>query len=141
MSALYTTSATASHPGRDGGTSRTTDGRLDVALTIPKELGGSGGPGTNPEQLFAAGYAACFCSALNRVGGLAKKSTEGSTVTAEVSLVPGTGKGRFALEVGLKVELPDLEREDAEELLNRAHEVCPYSNAIRGNVPVTLEVS
>ncbi|MBS1879400.1 MAG: organic hydroperoxide resistance protein [Actinobacteria bacterium] len=137
---LYKAVATATHGGRDGGSSRTSDGRLDVALSIPPELGGNADDGTNPEQLFAAGYAACFTSALNRVGQLAGKSTEGSSTTAEVDLVRGQGRSRFALEVTLRVKLPELEPGEAMELVEQAHEVCPYSNATRGNVPVELVV-
>lgn len=139
MSALYSTEATATHGGRDGGTSRTADGRLEVGLSIPEELGGKG-EGTNPEQLFAAGYAACFASALNRAGQLAERSTEDSSVTAEVDLVRGKDDARFALEVELKVRLPELDREAAMELVERADKSCPHSNAIRGNVPVRLTV-
>jgi Ohr subfamily peroxiredoxin len=139
LSALYSTEATASHEGRDGGTSRTADGRLEVSLAIPEELGGEG-DGTNPEQLFAAGYAACFASALNRAGQLTERSTEGSSVSAEVDLVRGSGDARFALEVELKVRLPELDHDTAMELVARADKSCPYSNAVRGNVPVRLTV-
>jgi len=136
--ALYTTEATASEGGRDGGRSRTSDGRLDVVLAIPEELGGSGGDGTNPEQLFAAGYAACFHSALKRAGRLTKQPTDGSTVTAQVNLVRGQGEARFALEVALRVRLPGLDGETARSVVDRAHTICPYSNATRGNIPVEL---
>lgn len=137
---LYRAEATATHEGRDGGQSRTPDGKLDVELSIPEELGGKGGQGTNPEQLFAAGYAACFTSALNRAGKIARKSTEGSSTTAAVDLVKGDEQARFGLEVTLEVSLPELERSEALQLVEEAHQICPYSNATRGNIPVRLTV-
>jgi len=138
---LYTAVATATDQGR-GGSARSDDGRLDVQLSSPKAMGGDDGPGTNPEQLFAAGYAACFSSAL---GGSAAREgdasvVEGSTVTAHVGIGP-LGKGRFGLEVRLEVKLPKLEQDKAEALVAVAHERCPYSNATRGNVEVTLDVT
>ncbi|GAA4201563.1 organic hydroperoxide resistance protein [Streptosporangium oxazolinicum] len=135
MSTLYTAIATAS--GREG-RAVSSDKRLDVALTPPKEMGGSG-EGTNPEQLFAAGYAACFASALQLVGRKRKADVSEASVTAEVSLVP-EGKG-FALTVTLRVELPDeLHGEAGTALVEAAHQVCPYSNATRGNIPVNLVI-
>ncbi len=130
---LYTASATSTG-GRDG-RAVSSDGLLDVSLTAAKELGGPG-TGTNPEQLFAAGYSACFNSALNGVGKKAGLETKGSQVTAEVGFGPG-GTG-YALAVELKVSIPGLELEQVRQLAEDAHQVCPYSNATRGNVPVTL---
>ncbi|GGS80752.1 organic hydroperoxide resistance protein [Planobispora rosea] len=133
---LYTAIATAA--GRDG-RAVTSDGKLDVALALPKELGGDGG-GTNPEQLFAAGYAACFASALQLVAGKKKIDASDASVTAEVGLNPD-GAGGFRLDVTLRVELPDaLSPEVGRELVETAHRVCPYSNATRGNIPVNLVV-
>ncbi|ROO89360.1 Ohr subfamily peroxiredoxin [Actinocorallia herbida] len=134
MSALYTAIATAS--GRDG-RAVTNDGLLDVTLARPKELGGDGA-GTNPEQLFAAGYAACFASAMNLVAGKLGLDVSEASVTAEVGLKPN-GSGGFGLEVALRAELPDaLSEEDGTRLLEATHQVCPYSNATRGNIPVSL---
>ncbi|CAL9520082.1 organic hydroperoxide resistance protein [Streptomyces sp. enrichment culture] len=136
MDALYTAVATATH-GRDG-RAVTSDGTLDVALTAPTELGGSG-TGTNPEQLFAAGYAACFGSALGVVGRAAKVDVSEAAVTAEVDLGK-QGEG-FALAVTLRVELPDgLDEATGRKLVEQAHQVCPYSNATRGNIPVDLVI-
>ena len=136
MSALYTAIATAS--GRDG-RAVTSDNRLDVTLARPKELGGDGA-GTNPEQLFAAGYAACFASALGLVAGKKKIDAADASVTAEVGL-GSNGEGGFALSVTLRVELPeDLPAETGRELVEAAHQVCPYSNATRGNIPVELVI-
>ncbi|MFF2350605.1 organic hydroperoxide resistance protein [Kitasatospora sp. NPDC058115] len=135
MDALYTAVATAN--GREG-RAVSSDGRLDLALAMPPGLGGSG-EGTNPEQLFAAGYAACFASALGLVGRQAKVDTGDVSVTAEVS-IGRDGEG-FGLAVVLRVELPDaLAGETGELLVKKAHEVCPYSNATRGNIPVELVV-
>lgn len=137
MQVLYTAEALSTGDGRNGQT-RTTDGKIDVALSIPKEMGGSG-EGTNPEQLFAAGYAACFHSALRLVGGKAKANIDDSAVGARVG-IGSNDAGGFTLEVTLEVSLPHLTREQAQELADTAHQVCPYSNATRGNVAVTHEV-
>lgn len=134
---LYNTSATA-HGGRTGKVT-TADGHLAVELSIPKALGGAGGEGTNPEQLFAAGYAACFQSALGVVARRAHVDTNGSTVTGVVGLLPN-GAGGYKLKVELQVALPGTERALAEQLVSQAHEVCPYSNAVRGNVDVDLTI-
>ena len=136
MQILYTAEATA-WGGREGRAS-TDDGILDVALAIPKELGGHGGA-TNPEQLFAAGFAACFHSALKVVGRREKVDVSESAITARVGLGMNE-EGGFNIEVELEAELPDIERSVAETLVAKAHKVCPYSNATRGNVPVTLTV-
>jgi len=138
VNVLYKTSARATG-GRDG-RSATLDGSLDVKLTTPKELGGEGGEGNNPEQLFAAGYAACFIGAMKFVG-----SQTGVKVPAETAITSTVGigprsEGGFGLTVALAIELPGLERKVAEELVEKAHQVCPYSNATRGNIDVQLSI-
>jgi lipoyl-dependent peroxiredoxin len=136
----YTTSATATG-GRDG-RSTTKDGSLDVKLATPKELGGGGGPGNNPEQLFAAGYAACFLGAMKFVasqGGTAKVPND-ATVTSTVGIGPRS-EGGFGITVALDIGLPGVDRAQAQELVEKAHQVCPYSNATRGNVDVKLNVA
>ncbi len=136
----YTTAATA-NGGRDG-RSVTKDGSLDVKLATPKELGGGGGPGNNPEQLFAAGYAACFLGAMKFVasqGGTAKVPND-ATVTATVGMGPRS-EGGFGIDVQLDVALPGVPRDQGQALVEKAHEVCPYSNATRNNVPVRLNVA
>lgn len=140
MKILYRTEATSTG-GRDGH-SATGDGVLTVKLSRPKELGGAGGDGTNPEQLFAAGYSACFLSALNFVAAQAKiKLPEDASVTACVGIGPrDDGKG-FALDVSLTVAIPGVERATSEDLVGKAHIVCPYSHATRGNVDVRLNVA
>ena len=136
---LYTTKATATG-GRDGG-ARTADGSLEVKLATPKELGGAGGPGNNPEQLFAAGYSACFLSAMKFVAGQGgPKVPADTTVTATVGIGPRS-EGGFGLDIQLDIALPGLARADAETLVQKAHMVCPYSNATRNNVPVRLVVT
>ncbi|MBT0993438.1 organic hydroperoxide resistance protein [Cellulomonas sp. DKR-3] len=138
MTAVYTAVATATGEGRSGHT-RSSDGLIDLDLAIPKEMGGPGGL-TNPEQLFAAGYAACFHSALASVARSRKVTYVDSAVTAEVGIGP-RAEGGFGLEVTLRVELGGIDQAAAEELVEAAHQVCPYSNATRGNVPVTLETT
>jgi Ohr subfamily peroxiredoxin len=137
MQVLYTASARATGDGRDGHV-RTSDGTLDLGLAVPKEMGGAG-DATNPEQLFAAGYAACFHSALRLVARKARADVSGSVVEAEVGIGPN-GSGGFGLTVALVVDLPAVERDAAEQLVAQAHHVCPYSNATRGNVEVALTV-
>jgi lipoyl-dependent peroxiredoxin len=133
---LYTAIATAS--GRDG-RAVSSDNKLDVTLARPKELGGDGA-GTNPEQLFAAGYSACFASALALVASNKNIDVADASVTGEVGL-NANGSGGFGLSVTLRVELPDdLDAETGRELVEAAHQVCPYSNATRGNIPVELVV-
>jgi osmotically inducible protein OsmC len=134
---LYTAHA-AVHGGR-GGHGRTSDGRLEVDLSVPEEMGGNGGPGTNPEQLFAVGYAACFQSAVQGVARGRRLDVSDSTINASVGIGP-TGHGGFGLTVALDLHAPQLTRRDAEDLMARAYERCPYSNAIRGNVDVMLTV-
>jgi lipoyl-dependent peroxiredoxin len=139
MTTLYTAHAKASG-GRDG-SARSDDGVLDVALSTPKALGGPGKEGaTNPEQLFAAGYAACFDSALRFVARSQGVTITESSVDAAVGIGPND-KGGFGLEVALTVSLPGLDRDKAQALVDTAHQVCPYSNAIRGNIDVTLTLA
>ncbi len=138
MNVLYTAEALATGEGRNGH-ARTSDGRLDLDLAVPKEMGGSG-HGTNPEQLFAAGYAACFHSALQRVARDAKANAADSAVGALVGIGP-SGTGGFGLAVTLEISLPHLPRAEALALTEKAHQVCPYSNATRGNIDVTLTVT
>ena len=136
MDALYTAVATATH-GREG-RAVSSDGKIDLALSLPVELGGNG-QGTNPEHLFAAGYAACFGSALGLVGRQAKVDVSDAAVTAEVG-IGKEGEG-FALKVTLRVELPDsVDEPTGRKLVEQAHQVCPYSNATRGNIPVELVI-
>jgi Ohr subfamily peroxiredoxin len=136
MQILYKAQSTATG-GRDG-RAASSDNKLDVKLSTPRELGGAGGEGTNPEQLFAAGYAACFLSALKFVSMHAKTALPAdAAVTAEVGIGPN-GNGGFALAADLRVLLPGMERELAQKLVDRAHEVCPYSNATRGNIEVAV---
>ena len=135
---LYKTQAKATG-GRDG-TASTLDGALNVKLSTPKELGGGGGPGNNPEQLFAAGYAACFIGAMKAVsmqGG--PKVPADASVTSTVGIGPRSAGG-FGLDIALEVSLPGLAHADAEALVAKAHQVCPYSNATRGNADVKLTV-
>lgn len=135
---LYSTRATATG-GRDG-TARTDDGAFEVALATPKELGGNG-QGNNPEQLFAAGYAACFLSAMKFVGtqGTHARLPNDASVSATVGIGPREDKG-FGLAVTLDIVLPGLDRAAAEALVAEADTVCPYSHAVRGNIAVTLVI-
>ncbi|MEV0029822.1 organic hydroperoxide resistance protein [Nocardia sp. NPDC050793] len=135
MNTLYTAQATATGAGR-GGYVRSSDQALDLELSIPKELGGAGGAGTNPEQLFAAGYAACFHSALQLVARREKVKIADSAVTGAVGIGP-KGEG-FGLAVTLTVDLPGIDPAAARSLVEAAHQVCPYSNATRGNIDVDL---
>jgi osmotically inducible protein OsmC len=134
---LYTAEATATG-GREGH-ARTSDGRLEVEHDVPSEKGGPGGPGTNPEQLFAAGYAACFQSALLRIASGRKLDLSGSRITARVGIGP-LKSGGFGLAASLALDAPQIGRDEAVELMIRAHEACPYSRATRGNIDVTLAV-
>ena len=135
MKTLYEAHASATG-GRDGHVT-TNDGTLDLRLSLPKGLGGAGGPGANPEQLFAAGYAACFDNALIHVARQQKIKLEGARVDATVGIGPND-RGGFALAVRLEVTVPGMPREEAQALVAQAHAVCPYSNAVRGNVEVDL---
>ena len=135
---LYRASAEATG-GRDG-RAISSDGVLDVRLTTPRELGGAGGQGTNPEQLFAAGYSACFLGALKFVAARDKHKLSPETwVEGFVGI--GTIPTGFGIEVELKITLPDMDREEARQLVEKAHVVCPYSNATRGNIDVTLTLA
>jgi lipoyl-dependent peroxiredoxin len=140
VKALYTAVATATDGGRNGHT-RTDDGKVDFDLSMPEALGGPGGDGTNPEQLFAAGYAACFANAMRSSARRAgdESVVEGATVTARVD-IGAIGGGRFGLAAVLEVSVPALGQAEAEDLVARAHERCPYSNATRGNMAVELVV-
>src|SRR5215813_8251091 len=138
VNVLYRTSATATG-GRDG-RAATKDGSFEVKLSTPKELGGAGGPGNNPEQLFASGYAACFIGAMKFVASQGGPKVPADTsVTATVGIGPRS-EGGIGLEVALAIKLPGLARADAETLVEKAHHVCPYSNATRNNVDVRLSV-
>jgi len=138
MKVLYTAEALATGDGRNG-RARTSDSLVDVDLAVPQAMGGSGN-GTNPEQLFAAGYAACFHSALHMVARQAKASLGESSVGAQVHIGPNE-LGGFGLEVTLEVVVPDLPHDQAMELVEKAHLVCPYSNATRGNIDIELKVT
>jgi lipoyl-dependent peroxiredoxin len=140
MKMLYRTEATSTG-GREG-TSRTADGALDVKLAQPQELGGRGGPGTNPEQLFAAGWSACFLSALRFVAGKSgiRLSPE-AQVTARIGVGQRDDGAGYGLEATLVVRIPGLDRAIVAGLAEKAHGVCPYSHATRGNIPVTTETA
>lgn len=139
MQVLYTANATVSG-GRDGrGVS--SDNKLDVGLSMPKELGGAGGAGTNPEQLFAVGYAACFLSAMKLVAGQMKTPLPADTsIHASVGVGPNS-TGGFSLTAKLAVSTPGMDQAAAQAVVDKAHEVCPYSNATRGNIGVELTVN
>ena len=134
---LYTAEATVTG-GREGH-GRTNDGRLEVDFDVPSEMGGRGGAGTNPEQLFATGYAACFQSSLQRFATGRKLDLSGSRITARVGIGP-LKSGGFGLAVALDLDAPQISRDEAVELMTRAHETCPYSRATRGDIDVTLTV-
>jgi len=140
MKNMYTARATAVG-GRGGGTAKTDDGALEVTIVSPKEMGGSGEAGTNPEQLFALGYSSCFLGALKAA---ARRSgvtpSDDWTVTAEVSFLDREDKVGFWISAALKASLPGLERGQAEDLVEKAHEICPYSEASRKGFEVTLDV-
>jgi osmotically inducible protein OsmC len=135
----YRTTATATG-GRDGA-ARTADGSFEVKLATPKELGGAGGPGANPEQLFASGYSACFLGAMKAVApSLQLKVPADTSVTADVGIGPRS-EGGFGITADLTISLPGLDHADAQKLVDAAHQVCPYSNATRGNVNVGLKLA
>ena len=134
---LYTAHATAT--GGRAGTAESSDGALKVALSTPKELGGGGGPGTNPEQMFAAGYSACFIGAMKAVAGEQKIALPADvSIKADVGI--GPIPGGFGIQVAMAISVPGMERAAAEALVAAAHKVCPYSNATRGNIEVALTV-
>ena len=133
---IYRTQATATG-GRDG-SARSDDGSVDVRLVIPKEMGGPGGPGANPEKLFAAGYAACFIGAMRAISGkVGVPVPKDAEVVAEVGFGPRS-EGGYGVTADLQVRLPGVARPDGERLMEAAHEICPYSNATRGNLDVGL---
>ena len=138
--ALYTAHATSTG-GRTGST-ESSDGAIKLALVTPKELGGPGGVGANPEALFASGYSACFIGAMKAVAARQKINLPAEvSVKADVAIGPMTGKeGAFGISVAMAISVPGMDKADAEMLVAAAHEVCPYSNATRGNVDVTLKV-
>jgi len=137
MQVLYKATATST-AGRDG-RAVSSDGVLDVKLSTPKELGGAGGAATNPEQLFAAGYSACFLSALKYVASQQKVLVgNDAKITAEVGI--GQIPGGFGLDIELQISLPGISNEVTEDLVTKAHQVCPYSNATRGNIDVRLVI-
>ena len=138
VNVIYKTSATATG-GRDG-SARSDDGSVDVKLVIPKEMGGPGGVGANPEKLFASGYSACFLGAMKAVSGnVGVKVPADATVTATVGFGPRS-EGGFGISADLAVHLPGVDAALGEKLIHAAHEVCPYSNATRGNVDVGLKL-
>ena len=139
VTVLYRTSATATG-GRDGH-ARSEDGKVDLQLSTPKELGGSGGSGTNPEQLFATGYSACFIGALKVAGQQLKMKVPADTsITATVGIGPRS-EGGFGITADLLISLPGVGREDAQRLVDTAHQICPYSNATRNNIDVMLTIA
>lgn len=139
MEAIYTASATATGDGRNGHV-RSADGVLDFDLAVPKEMGGPGGPHTNPEELFAAGYAACFHSALKAAARLAKTTLTDTAVTIDIG-VGRTDDGRFQLKATIEAEINGVDEPTARQLLEAAHQLCPYSNATRGNIEVQLSLA
>jgi osmotically inducible protein OsmC len=140
MNILYRAHASA-EGGREG-SAATDDSRLSVKLSTPKELGGGGGEGTNPEQLFAAGYSACFLGALKFVAGKEKvKLPEETRVAADVGIGPRDDGTGFGIAVDLKISIPGLDTAQAQDLVNKAHIVCPYSHATRNNIDVNLSVA
>ena len=138
--ALYTATATAT--GGRAGTAKSSDGALDAVLTTPKRQGGDGAFGTNPEQLFAAGYSACFIGAMKAVSARQKIALPAEvSITSDVAIGPHANKpGAFGIQVDMKISVPGMDRAQLEALVATAHEVCPYSNATRGNVDVTLTI-
>ena len=139
MEAIYTASATATGDGRNGHV-RSADGVLDFDLAIPKEMGGPGGALPNPEELFAAGYAACFHSALKAAARLAKVTLADTAVTIDVG-VGRNEQGGFGLKAAIEAEINGVDEATAHQLLETAHQLCPYSNATRGNIEVQLSLA
>ena len=141
MDILYTAHATATGGGRNG-RSATDDGKIDVNLSVPKGMGGDDGPGTNPEQLFATGYAACYMGALRLVSGKAGTPVgPDTTVSTSVGIGPNTRGEGFNLDIAIKVTDHGLDQATIDDLIAKAHQVCPYSNATRGNVDVDLSAA
>ena len=139
MEALYPASATATGDGRNGHV-RSADGILDFDLAVPKEMGGPGGALTNPEELFAAGYAACFHSALKAAARLAKVTLADTAITIDIG-VGRNEQGGFGLKAAIEAEINGVDEETARQLLETAHQLCPYSNATRGNIEVELSLA
>ena len=139
MRVLYTATATATGEGRSGHV-RSSDGVLDLDLAVPTELGGPGGALPNPEELFAAGYAACFHSALKTVARREKLTLTDTAVTVDVGIGPN-GQGGYGLTATIAAQLPGLDETAARDLLAAAHQVCPYSNATRGNIDVQITLA
>ena len=139
MQVLYTASATSTGDGRTGHV-RSIDGVIDTDLAVPKGMGGPGGALPNPEEFFAAGYAACFHSALRGIARREKIELSDTAITVDVGIGP-TGTGGYGLTVAIEAEIPSVDTAKAKELLEAAHQVCPYSNAVRGNVDVTLTLA
>lgn len=140
VDAIYHTTATASGGGRSGH-ARSDDGSIDLDLVVPKEMGGPGGTGANPEKLFAAGYAACFLGAMRAVSAKEKVAVpDDATVTAQVGFGPRS-EGGYGVTADLTIAMPGVDRAEAERLVAAAHQVCPYSNATRGNLDVGLTVA
>jgi len=139
--ALYTAHATST--GGRTGTTESSDSKIKLQLSTPKELGGDSGPGTNPEQLFAAGYSACFIGAMKAVAAKQKIALPADvSIKSDVSIGPMTGKpGAFGIAVAMAVSVPGMAKADVEKLVATAHEVCPYSNATRGNIDVAFSVA
>lgn len=136
---IYKTRATASGGGRDGHV-RSEDGNLDLNLVVPKEMGGPGGDGANPEKLFAAGYSACFLGAMRAVSSkVGVKVPNDATVSAEIGFGPRS-EGGYGITADLTISLPGLDRAEAQKLVDTAHQVCPYSNATRNNLDVGLTI-
>jgi osmotically inducible protein OsmC len=139
MEAVYTASATATGDGRNGHV-RSVDGVVDFDLAVPKEMGGPGGPHPNPEELFAAGYAACFHGALKAVARSKKIELTDTAITVDVGIGPN-GQGGFQLQATIEAELPSVDEATGRELIEAAHQVCPYSNATRGNIDVDVKLA
>lgn len=142
MKSLYTAHATATRGGRGVGTSATDDGEVSVNFSTPKEMGGDGGPGTNPEQLFAVGYSACFLGAMNTAAKSEdKKLPEEATMTAAVSFVDREDNVGFAIAAALEAHVPGMDKAEVEALMHKAHDICPYSWAIKQVVDVKFSVA
>ncbi|MBX7247469.1 MAG: Ohr family peroxiredoxin [Caulobacteraceae bacterium] len=139
MTPLYTAEATVTGSGRAGGRGQTSDGRLKAEFSMPRELGGPGGEGTNPEQLVSLGYAACFESALHFVAGKHGRKLDNPSVTVRTGIGRGEGGG-FQFVFDIEAELPGVDRADAEALVAEAHAVCPYSNAFRDGAPASARL-
>jgi Ohr subfamily peroxiredoxin len=140
MQVLYTASATATGDGRNGHV-RSSDGVLDFDLAVPKEMGGPGGALPNPEELFAAGYAACFHSALKRVARRQKITLTDTAITVDVGIGPRDEGPGYGLTVAIEAEIPGVDEATTKNLIEQAHQWCPYSNATRGNIEVALTIA